>query len=308
MKDNNSNSSCVIGDPTREHLLLVSVGVAGVSFVICGLSLLPFLYFVYTGKMRGQSRISVRLFLYLVASAMIKSVGIAFQTTAINYRESDPREKYLCIVAGFMNQYCSWVVILFAMVATAHVMIMAILKCTDKNFSKKIEYFYILLPIILPLTFSWIPFIHDSFGLSGAWCWIEKYNDNCTLYLEGYVEQYVLWYSPMWLILLLNVLFIVVFAIVQCKTHMSTQDRNYLLQQTVPLLVMSVLIQLSTFVGLAVHAAISPHMYTNTTLWLVHAVSSSVWGFIVGVSFLFYQCVITRSKNDNTNSRYEPLP
>ena len=293
---NNTDTSCYIEDPTRKKLLLVLASVAGISLVICGVSLLMFVLFVCTSK--TKVKLSVRLLLYLIVAAMVQSLAIIFQTTTIDYRESDPMKRYLCTMAGFLIQYFSWVVMLFATVATAHIMIMAVIKYMKRNFRRETEYFYVLLSIILPLTFSWIPFIHDSYGLSGAWCWIQKYDENCKMDSEGYIEQYALWFLPQWLMLLVNLIFIVGFFIVLCKARvkgMPPSAQTYLLQQTVPLLAISILIQLSNFVGLAVHSAHHATLYTNKVLWMVNAISTSIWGFIIGVVFLVYQCVIIQS-------------
>ena len=42
----------------------------------------------------------------------------------------------------------------------------------------------------------WIPFLHDAYGLAGAWCWIRQKDDNCDSLLAGKIEQYVLGYGP----------------------------------------------------------------------------------------------------------------
>ena len=38
----------------------------------------------------------------------------------------------------------------------------------------------------------WISFLHDAYGLAGAWCWIRQKDDNCDSLLAGKIEQYVL--------------------------------------------------------------------------------------------------------------------
>ena len=59
-----------------------------------------------------------------------------------------------------------------------------------------LEICYVFVPIVISLLFVWIPFLHDAYGLAGAWCWIRQKDDNCDSLLAGKIEQYVLGYGP----------------------------------------------------------------------------------------------------------------
>ena len=46
--------------------------------------------------------------------------------------------------------------------------------------SKTLELFYIVAVCIVPVTYLWFPFIHDNYGLAGAFCWMRALDENCT--------------------------------------------------------------------------------------------------------------------------------
>ena len=70
-----------------------------------------------------------------------------------------------------------------------------------------------------------MPFIHDTYGLSGAWCWIRVYrHDDFHLHSEGLIEQYVLWYGPFFLLLIVNAAVTIAIVVVLC--HRSFKKKS----------------------------------------------------------------------------------
>ena len=84
-----------------------------------------------------------------------------------------------------------------------------------RNF-QKLEKGYVLFSILLPSLHSWIPFIHNSYGVAGAWCWIRDWKDDCATqkYIEGIIEQFVLWYGPLFVSLTLSIVAVSIILIV----------------------------------------------------------------------------------------------
>ena len=63
----------------------------------------------------------------------------------------------------------------------------------SKYFRVVMECFFIIIVLMIPLTFLWVPYIRHDFGLAGAWCWMRTINDNCTS--VGFEDQLIYAYS-----------------------------------------------------------------------------------------------------------------
>ena len=60
----------------------------------------------------------------------------------------------------------------------------------------KLEVLNLALIIVLPLVIDWIPFATNSYGQYGAWCWITRLNQDCSIHMAGLWERIWLWLVP----------------------------------------------------------------------------------------------------------------
>ena len=103
-----------------------------------------------------------------------------------------------CEADGFLVQYCETIWLLFALsicvvlffkvleVATSWNYVDNIAKkarqctftcCKEIN---KLEVALVVLIFTVPLLYDWIPFITNSYGPIGLWCWIRTLNNDCS--------------------------------------------------------------------------------------------------------------------------------
>ena len=148
---------------------------------------------------------------------------------------------------------------------------------------------------MFPLLFSWIPFIHNSYGVAGAWCWIRDWKDDCATqkYLEGIVEQFVLWYGPLFISLTLSVVAVFIILVVlawRSYTH-RTQEHKFLVEnhernqnkkaikELLPLLAYPVIYYLLALFPIInrVYSAISSN--ASFELALTQSITEPFWGF-----------------------------
>ena len=172
-----------------------------------------------------------------------------------------------------------------------------------KNFVK-LEVIYILLSVLFPLLHVWIPFIHNSYGIANAWCWIRNWNDNCPSrkYKEGIIEQFVLWYGPLFvsltvcLFMVIGILFVLTSR--ACRHHeieteplMINQEQNRnktALKQLLPMLAYPILFYTLNLFAIVdrIYEAISSHNSYN--LAMVHSVTNGLWEFSSGLTLLVH--------------------
>lgn len=133
-----------------------------------------------------------RLILYLSIGSMLNGLSIALQ--GANYFPDIIASTRYCICAGFFDQVTLWSVLLSICSITIDLYFNVVTKRQNRY-----EIFYIFLIFIVPLIFNWIPFINLTYGRAGPWCWIKKFNNDCTTDVFGKVLFISLWYLPLFL-------------------------------------------------------------------------------------------------------------
>ena len=134
-----------------------------------------------------------------------------------------------CQVDGFLEQYFGSIMIYFILTISL-VLFSKVIKGT-KKISRKIQEFFTkaknsnleccnwkinkfeialyISILILPLLHQWIPFATHSYGPFAAWCWIRKYEKNCSFHRLGMVERIALWAFPFMLVTTLMFAFLI---------------------------------------------------------------------------------------------------
>ena len=211
----NSSEICNLslsGNVRKELVaILSSGGFAGV--LSCGSALILLVFF------RMYRTFSERLVLYLLLSGFFFASVLTLQITGDAFDFSQHHS--LCQGMGFILQYAIWILVLLTTFIVFH---LASLVFFYKTFNKS-EPFLVLFAVIFPLLFSWVPFIHDTYGLSGAWCWIRVYrHTDCHFYSEGLIEQYALWYGPFFLLLIVNAAITIAIVVALCHRSFKKQS------------------------------------------------------------------------------------
>ena len=127
---------------------------------------------------------SQRLILYLVTATLFDALSYTFGGFAIY-------ESPLCTIDGLYLHLVDWGVVVWVCNITVNLFWnVVVLRATNRYF----EIFYILVGIGVPLFFGVFPFIGNSYGPAGIWCWIV---DDST----GQVLRFLTWYVPVWIII-----------------------------------------------------------------------------------------------------------
>lgn len=141
-----------------------------------------------------------RLIFYLSIAALSNCIVMALRFIRLADHDGkfeDPVLHHVCIIAGFLDETTAWYVTLAFVCITITLFRSAVF---HKD-SEKFEILYILIIFVSPLFVTWIPFIHNTYGEAGPWCWIRKHDDNCAHDKFGVVLRYALWYVPNYVIL-----------------------------------------------------------------------------------------------------------
>ena len=135
----------------------------------------------------------------------------------------DPQDVRFCEAIGFIHQFFISIHLLFA-VGIFLIWFVKILKVTtslrlvDRYYKKakectytcyswkinKLEIAFYVSVFVLPLLFDWVPFITNTYGPFGPWCWFWTLESNCSIHEAAIWEEIGLWIVPAGLILLLT--------------------------------------------------------------------------------------------------------
>ena len=285
----------------KKILLLTRSGTAFVSFTMC----LIVVSIVFC--LRLYKYFTYRLALYQIMSSMFLSLGQVSAIAILNY-DGNTRQKIACKTTSFLLVYFEWTKLLFTICLVFHLFSLAV--CL-KNF-KKLEIGYVLFSILFPLLYTWIPFIHNSYGVAGAWCWIRDWKDDCATqkYLEGIIEHFALWYGPLFISLTLSVVAVFIILIVLARRAFAhdNSEREYLVEnqeryqikkaikELLPLLAYPVIFFILSMFPIInrVYSAISAKV--SFQLALAHAFTESLWGFFSSWALIIHIFVVRQLK------------
>ena len=161
-----------------------------------------------------------RLALYQVLAALSYGIALTLELLFLIFRKDDEKNRWLCETVGFFSLYFAWVKLLFTAWLVVHLFCQAVLHKDPQKDHKCYEVLCLMISIVFPLLFTWIPFVNEDYGPAGAWCWIQSWNNDCidNLSIAGVTEQFALWYGPaMFLSVVESIaIIVIVFCILFC--------------------------------------------------------------------------------------------
>ena len=286
----------------KNYILLVWGGTGFISFIMCLIAV----SLVFC--MRLHKYFTYRLAMYQILSSLCLSLVEMSFLSLLNYDGDVVYYQVACKTTSFLIEYFTWIKLLFTTSLVFHLFCLAV--CL-KNF-QKLEIVYVLLPILFPCLFSWIPFIHNSYGVAGAWCWIRDWKDNCATekYVEGIIEQFVLWYGPFTISLTLSVVAVFIILIVLAWRTYASRNKEYehlienhernqnkkAMKELLPLLAYPVIFYVLCLFPLIdrVYNAISSN--AQFELSFGHALTESLWGFCSSWALIIHILVMKKKK------------
>ena len=215
---NSSETNCTSPYTSRDYAI-----VAGISAVTAFISLLASCFVVSLIVLFKKWKFfAQRLVLYLAISVILESIATIIHR--VDYEnQTSAFYVHFCKISGYIEQNTSWMQLMAVISITVYVFVCAMFKKrTDRH---KDEVLYLFFIFIFPLLFNWIPFIFDVFGRAGAWCWIVSENIyTCEKSLAGQILQFVLWYVPLYIVLV-ALIFLYVAILIKIYIHKLEENR-----------------------------------------------------------------------------------
>ena len=259
-----------------------------------------------------------RLALYQILSCLAFSLAEALQM--INYFDNT-YHGIACRFTAFMVTHTVWIKLLLTLCLVFHIYISAVYL---KNFEKW-EIVYIAISLSIPGIIASIPLITEYYGLAGGWCWIRDYKNNCVGEKDtfGIVQQFTLWYGPLFVSLVICLIAALIVTIkYYCWRHctcchktelqppnINENANNTAVKELLPLLLYPIIFFLFALFPLIdrIYGAISSH--NSFGLMIVHAITEALWGACSAVVlFVHVAYIVCKRKRHRAPSDYTPVP
>ena len=274
---------------------LLAIGLTGLVAVIICLTAIVLLFLFKLYKYFAH-----RLALYQVVGALGYATALTFQLLNLNYYDNTSIYKPICQTIGFLAVYFSWIKLLFTTWIIFHLFCFSVLY---KNL-QRFEIGFIFFSTCFPLLFVWVPFLYDSFGLAGPWCWIKASVGKCIVNTStnGIVEQFSLWFGPAIVCSILDcvAIFAMVYVLVSNRSDqtliLNYDQKKKALKELLPLLAYPILFCILLLPPLANRIYSASTKVTNFDLILVSAVFIPLQSLCAGLTLVVHICYIKCSK------------
>ena len=233
-----------------------------------------------------------RLILYLSIAVFLNSISVVLrlQRTATLGGRSASHLQPLCVITSFVDQTTSW----SALIAICCITCCLVLNVVLLRSVETLEKVYVFLIFVFPLCFNWIPFIEESYGVAGSWCWIRNKDEDCNEFLFGNYLRFILWYIPLYVVLfiLLTTYVFIVCRIRRLRQHWegkfdpeSKRKRKKMLKDFRPLIWYPLIYLLLNIFPLMnrIHDAFVSE--PSLTLWVLHALFSPLRGGFIALAY-----------------------
>lgn len=194
-----------------------------------------------------------RLVLYFMSADLLQSIAQVFEVASVNY-DAEKETAYVrkgwrtaCVAFGFMDQVSMWMsnciivwIMLYLLSKVYYLLRVQYLhreaqseaaaprdnRQSSVSICRKVkEAVGILLVIVIPFTFNWVPFRWQMYGFSGLFCWIKVLvsNDNCDDRRLSTILMFSMSYGPLLLLMFCSFLCFLAVTSLLCITLYSVE-------------------------------------------------------------------------------------
>ena len=298
LAENSTNSTVPCSPYARAEYAVIVPAISTASALVSALACAGVIALILLFK--KHQFFTQRLVLYLNIIALTNAVSVTLHR--VDYNGSNSATQGFCMFSGFLDQTTSWGLL----IAVCCITVNLLLNVVFQKRTERLEKLYFVLIFVFPLTFNWIPFIKQAYGLAGAWCWIRSEEEDCSIFVFGVVLRFVLWYVPLYVILIiLIVIYIVILYKIAKDRHKwegkydpNSQQRKEQMQKEVrPLIAYPLIYLLINMVPLInrIHNIASPED-PELTLWILSALLFPLTGGFMALAFTFDPQTLQRLK------------
>ena len=300
-----TNKSCFeLSKHDFESLIWVKVSLAVVAVVGCCLTMGMILFF------KAHKMFVHRIALYLNVTALVASVTFALEIAPVEdvcgYVAVKPGNENFCEAIGFLAQYFVWLILTFINWITLHLFMLVVLRRQYK--SRHYEVGSVIACLLIPLTFSIVPFIDFKngtlYGQAGVWCWIKTTTEDCHSLKDGVIEQFTLFFGPFTFFATLNFLAMLIIVITLYRGTRKVSRASYSLQhqykevlkEALPLVFYPIFFNVIFGLAIANRVYYAASKTSSFPLWVLHAIANESLPLFIPGAFLLHPYTLKKMK------------
>ena len=282
----------------KNTILYVSGSTAIPSCLCCILALVAVILIKQLYK-----KATYRLAIYMVIASLCDSFAFIFRFMLIDYDGEKIYYQVSCKSTAFLGQFLTLVNLFLISWLTFHLFAFVVF---FKDL-KRLEWLYISSSVLIPLLIACIPFITDSYGSVGAWCYITNLKEvgNCTTMQDivGITEQFTLYYGPAAIEYTIIMIAIAVMTFTMAyrtwrrkiqgseQQLLNSEEPNQYakaLKQILPLFTYPIIYFVLFLTAFSNRIYTAKHGTVDFGITLAHAASQSLRGLFVGLALIFH--------------------
>ncbi|KAL5476178.1 hypothetical protein EMCRGX_G026092 [Ephydatia muelleri] len=286
---NMTNNTCLMLSDTSCEIIQACRRAVSILSMCCCLGMLLILVLFKKYKFMIH-----RLNMYLTTSVFFQALGFAVQDyKVVNNAQYDSHTHSVCIFEAWWLFYSNWVPFLFICCITFNIIYLILSHRSTARFEK----YYLFISLALPGALSGLPFIMSSYGPAGLWCWIISKRDGET-FVPGVTMSFVLYYGPLWIIIVAMVIGQVVTMrlhykqtkkVLLCECHTQKVESFWTVEIKILLFlpwinILGVLFATLNRIRLATNSHLSEE--ANFFFWFMHAVTDPLHGTLYALVFV----------------------
>ena len=315
---NLSNTSCY--EFTAKQIYYVTVAKSVVASMGAAACLLTVVIIV---SLKQYKKFVNRLVLYLMIIGCVHAVTIGLEVAPVRHMGQTVVVRRglngLCEAVGFITQTTAWMFFMVMLWIVFYLFLLAVFKYGANKYKHEIT--GILVSILFPLSFNWVPFVQHMYGLAGVWCWIRLTNGYCWHnYTLGIIYQFALLYGPLTLLIFISFFLFVVMVCVLCRQRIYIKGINIYhsshhqaVKEALPLLIYPLIYNIICTLMTAnrIYYAVTVYQEKNPyfPLWLIHAIIDPCRTLVPPLAFILHPntlrriCCRSKKRKERENSR-----
>ena len=308
------NESCHSFDDKQVTIAVASrVTMSSLAFLACAVVVVVITAF------KGYRRFMYRLMTYFMVVDLLTSLAELFEAASVSYSSimgaPSVREGWsnTCVAFAFMDQVLTWMsncvivwIILYLMSLVYDLYHFDNRASNDDvRFNKTRwckEAIGLLLVIIVPFTFNWVPFLWNMYGLSGLFCWIKEVSnpDDCSSRHLSAILMFSMSYGPLLFLIFCCFLCFMLLTILLCvgshspRTSDEAKERFKVARKEIAFVLAFPLLYYSLF-SVAVVDRLYSMRHSNRApfypLWIAHVIATPSRLLISPIAFLCHPYV-----------------
>ena len=203
---------------------------------------------------------------------------------------------HLCEAVGVADQYTGSVQLFFVVGVSVHFIYHSLdiffsvpPKGPSKGQKVALETLLVVVSVVGPALYGWVPFVAVPYGETGPWCWIRTLDRECQIIKGSFWEQMGIWYIPFGITAFFSLFAIILFLLsVKHSFQRIRRHRGQKKEEAVILIIFLSTYSLLFLIEFVTHIISTTRNRDYFGVWMLYAVSTPLGVVSLPIGLLVY--------------------